>query len=481
MPWVHDGLTWTMDPHVHVIESVKTGLMKPPPYVELTNSPFAFVSHQSATALAFKIINMNSITFRGNQAGCQATGSRRPHFSVQSVQAVSWSDATRQGPVPAPTAGRISSVPTVHQRVTPYVNYGAKPWGSRSRCVTLAASEPGPQEPGATGAGGEKAPDSGDIQMNVERAAGMINEMLEEIMHELFAENAAAFLGEEDVTAAAFLGEEDVTVSEQDAVRVTVISRIELLDSNFLAALNGFIQVAGQGSDEQLLNLLVLMRDEVLEQVGNRMPAVARVLNGALMLVDKDDRLDLLRTSLSGGKGEIPGSDVEGLLATTSQFINDMEEQTIVIDRRLLSRLCLVREEVRWLDLETSFSTSSTSEAAAFSRTNVPQRCAAFLKELTAVNESSTRVALLNRTFSEDWAGAAPRQAPQTPDRKDQPDFVRPGRFLETLFNMQQELKSQAEQGGKIGTTQQEGVLKRLGDIQMEAIAVLDRMQRSTA
>lgn len=64
--------------------------------------------------------------------------------------------------------------------------------------------------------------------------------------------------------------------------------------------------------------------------------------------------------------------------------------------RRLLARMCLVREEVRWLEQEQNFTGSGSGSgeasssgrtqepsrvsAAYFARTNVPQRCIAYLK-----------------------------------------------------------------------------------------------------
>ena len=47
---------------------------------------------------------------------------------------------------------------------------------------------------------------------------------------------------------------------------------------------------------------------------------------------------------------------MDSLIATSSQFISDMEEVEVVADRRLLARICLVREELRWIHLEASFN-----------------------------------------------------------------------------------------------------------------------------
>ena len=58
---------------------------------------------------------------------------------------------------------------------------------------------------------------------------------------------------------------------------------------------------------------------------------------------------------------------------------------------------------------------------------------------------------------------------------------MRPGRFLNTLYSMLQEMQALEEAGssGAAGDKAQQGqVQKRIRDIQMESVAVLDRMQR---
>ena len=48
---------------------------------------------------------------------------------------------------------------------------------------------------------------------------------------------------------------------------------------------------------------------------------------------DKDVRVNLLRVAFGGGKGDLPGTDVGSLMAATTQFIDDMEEQLVIPDR----------------------------------------------------------------------------------------------------------------------------------------------------
>lgn len=276
--------------------------------------------------------------------------------------------------------------------------------------------------------------------------------------------------------AAAYIQSANVDLVQADAVRNAVISRIDLLDANFLASLNGYVSAARERGDGQLSDLLVAIADEVLRQVSLRLPDAARVLDLALKQRDKDTRVAVLKTALDGGGGEVPAAEVDGLLATSSQFIDDMEEGEVVADRALLARMCLLREELRWVEMERSFGGDSAASSAA-KRANVPQRCVAFMKELMAVNDSLKRVGLLDRAFAEDWDGAAPQKkstrtgaAAAVGGVKPVPDFVRPGRFLATLHATKEELQLDA--------TKHALVLQRLEAILMESVAVLDRLQR---
>jgi hypothetical protein len=104
----------------------------------------------------------------------------------------------------------------------------------------------------------------------------------------------------------------------------------------------------------------------------------------------------------------------------------------VVADRVLLARLVLIREELRslaerqssqsfWQPGGTvtdtpaaadggSSSSSSSSEGGsgqpffAFHRSNLPARCAAFLKNLLVVHERNQRLGLLNKV-SLVWSG----------------------------------------------------------------------------
>ncbi|KAG2432564.1 hypothetical protein HXX76_008909 [Chlamydomonas incerta] len=315
----------------------------------------------------------------------------------------------------------------------------------------------------------------------------MIGEIVDEVTREMFVSEAVAYLVRDQADQ-----------SELAAIRTAVARRVEFLDANFLTALTGFIRACDARGDRQLASLLMNVRAEVLRQVASRMPSAAQVLDLALRHADKDARLDLLRTALGGGRGgraagatgpagaeglglglgeQVPAADLDTLSATASKFIDEMEEQAEVLDRRLLARLVLLREELRLLREEGRF-TDDGGGAEEPVRSNVPQRCAAFLKELVAVGDPVRRVGLLSRAFESDWEGAAPRQKPQTAFHAGQPDAVRPGRFMATLQSTARQLRDDpaaADTPGG-GAVKHAAVLSRLELIRSEAMAVLDRM-----
>lgn len=66
----------------------------------------------------------------------------------------------------------------------------------------------------------------------------------------------------------------------------------------------------------------------------------------------------------------------------------------VVADRALLARLCIVREDLRRMHAAAA---GSSDNVLAFNRSNLPRRCAAFLKEVLAVASSQRRRALMEK------------------------------------------------------------------------------------
>lgn len=114
---------------------------------------------------------------------------------------------------------------------------------------------------GAAGGAARPAPPSEAeaeaIRANVDRAAQTLNEILEEVSNALFVSEATAMLSSEAPE-----------ISQAEALRSAVATRLEWLDANFLAALNAYCQAAQAQGDEVLMSMLVGLREEVLRQVG---------------------------------------------------------------------------------------------------------------------------------------------------------------------------------------------------------------------
>ncbi|KAI8473087.1 MAG: hypothetical protein J3K34DRAFT_501351 [Monoraphidium minutum] len=186
------------------------------------------------------------------------------------------------------------------------------------------------------------------VRRGVDRAAATLDEIVEEISREVFVSEAAAYM---------YSDAPEVALA--DAVRGAVVRRLEWLDANFLAAVNAYSEAARKLGNGQLVELLAMLRREVLEQVTLRMPPPVRVLDAALQHDRVSARLKVLRSALGGGGGGLPGADMQALAATANQFVDDMEDQEVVADRSLLARLVLVREELRALNARAKADAAS--------------------------------------------------------------------------------------------------------------------------
>lgn len=60
------------------------------------------------------------------------------------------------------------------------------------------------------------------------------------------------------------------------------------------------------------------------------MPPSVRVLDTALQHSNAQDRLQVLKTALAGGSGDLPGVAMDGLSTTANQFVDDMEDQQVL-------------------------------------------------------------------------------------------------------------------------------------------------------
>lgn len=147
---------------------------------------------------------------------------------------------------------------------------------------------------------------------------------------------------------------------EQVAIQVAaagaVGGKIEVMDRSFLLAIDFMIKESEKEGDSYRKALLEAVKEQVLLQLSEKLPAEARVVSLLVSTPDKQRRRDVVSRAVagggvfpaaSGGKVTIPGASVEAIVKQADSLVESIEESARVEDRRLLSRLVLARESAR--------------------------------------------------------------------------------------------------------------------------------------
>lgn len=220
----------------------------------------------------------------------------------------------------------------------------------------------------------------------------------------------------------------------------------------------------------------------------------------------RDERMVVLREAT--GPDAASRIDPGALALTVARMIQDFEGENEAVDevpdRRLLARLCLLREELRELSDEAQMgprrntnvavpgstsgigdnavpvevvvdggednttnnsSTNAPSPSASPYTTlrGVPAREVAFLKELMNVSSSEKRRAVLEAAFRGDVASVGLTGS-----------GIRPGAFIDCVKALQAEMTGPVFSQTNQNAGGSDGVLMRLEDIWREAIVVLE-------
>ncbi|EIE25672.1 hypothetical protein COCSUDRAFT_46328 [Coccomyxa subellipsoidea C-169] len=295
-------------------------------------------------------------------------------------------------------------------------------------------------------AGAFTAPTDPLVQKQVDRAADIVTDLMEEVNKDLFVATAVA-----DITR------EAPEVTERDAIKAAVEKRIDSLDEFFVATLRLFAQAASEQSNHDLAERLGAIEEEVLAQVAKRLPAELRVLDAVQRLTSSEERVDLLRRAASGAAADVsmPAADVSvpacqlsSLQTIANQVIDDMEDKEAVPDKQLLARLCLIREELSVVAAEqgSDSSGSAFAEAKVIYQRLIPQGTAAR--------------ALLKKALDEGFEDSSKARRPRGTEA------VRPGRLLTCLTGMQRELAAQ-------GNAANQPILNRLEELRLATLQLL--------
>ncbi|CAD7699275.1 unnamed protein product [Ostreobium quekettii] len=295
------------------------------------------------------------------------------------------------------------------------------------------------------------------IASRVQEAARVLDDIIKDVWREMYLTSAVRYANDEEA-----LPQEDEIIAE------VVRSRLGTMEPSFLGAMDAYARNAKSVGGDDLEGLIDKIRQEVLRQLTQRFPKEVIALERVLDVESKEERVDLIREAAQEGGDSVVNP--QQMRAVADQFINDLESQKDIVDRKLLAKLCLVREESRLLEMEMRFTNPGALEDDVEAlRTNVYARATAFLQQVMRVADSDRRLSLLEKAFYEDWEGAAPGKAGQVQVMGGEaPDFVRPGNFMTTLTLTQRELDAKDEVP--------DAVKQRVEDIRREALMVLREM-----
>ncbi|KAK9832283.1 hypothetical protein WJX74_005351 [Apatococcus lobatus] len=296
----------------------------------------------------------------------------------------------------------------------------------------------------------------------VNKAAAMLDLMMDEIGQKSVVDGAVE----------AFLGRDPDEALQREVVGTIVRNHLEELGEVFLYVLDAFSTAATEKGDHETAEMMGRIKEAVLQQISARLPIEMQVLNAVLKCASSEQRVRVVRKAADGSVRGVPTCEPHRLQLAVSQLLDDMEEKEAIPDRKLLARLCLVREELQNELMNGAFGQGEGAKAAQDLEENMrllnqllPTYVAAFVKELISVGTSERRSSLIRAAFEED-----PSLDSRTKVETDPRAWVRPGRFLACVQLTQQELQRRADRSGDAPPA---AVMERLEAIRRESLLAL--------
>eukprot|EP00898_Chlorokybus_atmophyticus_P008727 jgi/Chlat1/8856/Chrsp91S08182 len=317
---------------------------------------------------------------------------------------------------------------------------------------------------GVRGGGGEGFNSNDSDQMVLEKAAREIDSILAEIRYDLvrMSQGELGDLSELGVRA---------------ALSGAVAKRLPSLDAAFLAALSAYTAAASARGDLEMADMLDMIKEEVLAAVAAKMPPEMHVVDKLVRTTSKEARQRLLTAAIgeehaaqaatsesaTGDSLSVPPCDGKQVLRATEQLISDMEESQPIPDPSLLARLCLLREEVRE-HLHASKPQGNIDASKGVVK-NLPDREVNYLRDLMSVKSRAELRARLTQAF---------RGEPVSVTQHHEDPFanapIRPGQFLDVLYEVREGSKRQGYQAI--------AVLQRIQQVLDETLTVLEDIGR---
>lgn len=139
---------------------------------------------------------------------------------------------------------------------------------------------------------------------NVERAAKLLDQIIQETVEQIFVEEAVEEVipGDGDNDDESRRKGASPDVDREAVLRAVVRKHLQELDGSFMAAISAYVQVAESSGDFGLLSLLAAIREEVLAAVSGEMQPDIQVVQLLARLVSIEDRLEVLRVANRWGR-----------------------------------------------------------------------------------------------------------------------------------------------------------------------------------
>ncbi|KAJ4733142.1 Chaperone surA [Rhynchospora pubera] len=228
--------------------------------------------------------------------------------------------------------------------------------------------------------------------------------------------------------------------------------RVDEMESGFMMALDYMINLAKKDNDDQRKSLLEVIKQTVLDHLTKKCPPQVQVVGLLCQTAKKDSRHELLRRVVAGGgvfesetglKVHLPAANLNDIANQADDLLESMEERPTILDRKLLARLVLVREEAR-----NMMGGGLLDERNDRGLSTLPEAEVNFLSKLVMLKPGEAVKMMISdamhgRAEGEDIPDSGdgdtdPRAAPKgifgtgsVSGRKPRP--VRPGMFLETV------------------------------------------------
>jgi hypothetical protein len=285
------------------------------------------------------------------------------------------------------------------------------------------------------------------VKENVDNAAKVLDEIIKEVVEQIFIDEAAEEVFDEVETASERLideNEKEKNVSEsfkkererrkrkeREQMRVLTLqsvvrSKFDELDGTFLSVLGAYIKRAEQQEDAPLLTMLQAIKEETLRAVTVEMQPEMQVVQVVARLMRAEDRAEVLKIAHRGGgrakclananddeeiivgdesrprddtkrDDYIPEADIDAVERAASQLSDEMELREVIPSWDLLYQIILARESARQMSPKTDkFGVySDIVVSGAFAPSELPKAESLLIRNLVQIDDGNKRRQLL--------------------------------------------------------------------------------------